>query len=47
MAITHIIKENKWDSQSELTKKLIEDFKTILLTIKFHGTVHCEASLMG
>src|SRR5258708_30881762 len=45
--ITHMLQKLSLDSQSETAKLLIEEFKTRLLPVKFSGTVHSEASLMG
>ena len=46
-AITRMLQKLSLDSQSETAKLLIEEFKTRLLPVKFSGTVHSEASLMG
>ena len=45
--IADMLNRLSFDPESEKAKSLIEKFKKKVLPIKFHGTVHCEASLMG
>ena len=43
----HMFKKFSWNSRSEMANLLFDEFKTRVLPVKFCGTVHCEASLMG
>ncbi len=45
--ITHMLTMLSFDPRSESAKLLIKEFKKSVLPVKFSGTVHCEASLMG
>jgi len=45
--ITYMLNKLGLDPQSETAKLLVEEFKGRVLPVKFCGTVHCEASLMG
>ena len=45
--ITYMLNKLSIDPQSEMAKSLTEEFRKKVLPIKFVGTVHCEASLMG
>ncbi|SRR5258707_5586772 len=46
-AIPHMLVMNFLDPRSETAKSLVEEFKKRVLPVKFSGTVHCEASIMG
>ncbi len=45
--IRHMLGMLSLDPESEVAKSLIDKFKKRVLPVKFRGTVHCEASLMG
>ena len=45
--ISYMLEELDLDSHSEIAKSLVTQFKGIVLPVRFHATVHREASLMG
>jgi hypothetical protein len=46
-AITYMLEKLSIDRHSEAAESLINRFSEKVLPVKFSGTVHCEASLMG